>query len=256
MTYIEQEQLVITSGTTYYLDNSFKDGTTLVEYNDVLLYEYREVAPSGIVFDFAPIAGDEILVSYYISTTPNVQNTVRYTTPEQVRNKSRADLTSITDADLEKIIREAERLVDQYCGPWEKINDYTGQKQTFPRYVDSPKFSAELSIYGTTDYAAIPQQITLATVYATEYLYLKGTPTADNLDASSFYSESMLEYTYRKSPAAQDLIAAQIGMKAAATLRGFRKNYGKMKVKDDRFQDQVLQTGLNSRELFLRSKFN
>ncbi len=126
-----------------------------------------------------------------------------YITPAQVKERSRvADISAESDENLEKLILEAEPMIDAYCGFWEKAN--AEQVRLFPRQGEE----------------VIPQEITNATLVVVEQLFLQGAPTLEG----EVTEESIGGYSYKKTSVATELIPEKVKL----LLRGFRKLTGKV----------------------------
>lgn len=126
-----------------------------------------------------------------------------YITPAQVKAKSRvAGIASESDENLEKLILEAEPLVDSHCGFWEKADEE--QVRLFPRLNEE----------------TIPQEVLEATLVIVEQLFFQGAPTLEG----EVTEERVGDYSYKKTSVQIDLIPE----KARLLLRGFRKLTGKI----------------------------
>ena len=216
MSYIKDE-IITGNGTTrlFYLNERFCNGTCRVTYNDKIFYEYRELIWDRIYFDFAPSANDIVKISYYTQNEQRQLNAIRYATPRQIKLTSRAaNITSTGDHIIEKLIREAEQIIDGHCGFWDK-ND-SSQKLLFPRTED-----AELD----EEYPAIPQEITNATISIVEQLFLQGTPSLEG----TVSEEKIGDYSYKKTAVTTELIPEKVKL----VLRGFRKLTGKVNLKTE-----------------------
>ncbi len=131
-----------------------------------------------------------------------------YITPAQVKDKSRvAGIASESDKNLEKLILEAEPLIDSHCGFWEKADEE--QVRLFPRLNEE----------------TIPQEVTDATLVIVEQLFLQGTPTLEG----EVSEERIGDYSYKKTAAKTELVPE----KAKLLLRGFRKLTGKVNLKSE-----------------------
>jgi len=131
-----------------------------------------------------------------------------YITPAQVKEKSRvASISSESNENLEKLILEAESLIDSHCGFWKKSNE--DQIRLFPR----------------VDEETIPQEIADATLATVEQLFLQGAPTLEG----EITEERIGDYSYKKTTKNTDLIPE----KAKFLLRGFRKLSGKVNLKTE-----------------------
>lgn len=250
MSYIEDEQIIGNgTATQFTLDDNFKPGTIKVIYDDVVFYEYRELYPNKLVFDFPPTVDNEIYVNYLTADTPNTFNAIRYCTPKQVIDICRSEITGVAETTIEKIIREAELLVDSYCGYWEKLYAETNQKRTFPRKWDSELYEYRINENYSVEYGIVPERVTKGTIYAVEYLYLKGTPSASNLDDSIYESERLGDYNYTKKMDKQLEAGAKIGANARAMLRGYTNRSGKLNIEMHAIGSE--QGLLNSRQKFI-----
>lgn len=126
-----------------------------------------------------------------------------YITPAQVKEKSRvADISAESDENLEKLILEAEPMIDAYCGFWEKAD--AEQVRLFPRLGEE----------------IIPQEISDATLVVVEQLFLQGAPTLEG----EVTEESIGGYSYKKTSVTAELIPEKVKL----LLRGFRKLTGKV----------------------------
>ena len=131
-----------------------------------------------------------------------------YITPAQIKEKSRvADISAESDENLEKLIIEAESVIDSYCGFWEKADE--DQTRLFPRL----------------DEETIPQEVTEATLVLVEQLFLQGAPTLEG----EVTEERIGDYSYKKAAVSTELIPE----KAKFLLRGFRKLTGKVNIKTE-----------------------
>lgn len=216
MAYIKDEIITGDESTRLFnLSEKFCDGTCRIAYNDKVFFEYRELIWNRIYFDFAPSSDDIIKISYYTQNEQRQLNAVRYATPRQVKLVSRVEnIVSTGDHIIEKLICEAEQLIDGYCGFWEKYDP--SQKLLFPRTEDD-----ELD----EKYSAIPKEITDATILIVEQLFLLGTPTLEG----EVSEERIGDYSYKKTAVKAELISE----KAKILLRGFRKLTGKVNIKTD-----------------------
>jgi hypothetical protein len=248
---------------TFTLANNFKAGTLKIIYNGKLFYEWRESSADGendvVVFDYAPEATDSISVSYYKRSEPNTRNATRYITTRQVQLLSRVtELTSETDENVEKIIREVEKYIDIVCGSWKKYYDSeanvtigTAQLLTFPRVDDDN----EDEIASPTSYPPIPDRITQAALYGLENVFLIGAPNEADLGDEVMESEKLGDYSYKKQTqgagAMSETLYAQrfLGGRAVAMLRGYVKNYGRLTIKNTPSNSRM-----NSRKRFLSNK--
>lgn len=131
-----------------------------------------------------------------------------YITPTQVKEKSRiTSISSESDESLEKLILEAEPLVDAYCGFWEKAEEE--QVRLFPRLNEE----------------TIPQEITDATLIMVEQLFLQGAPTLEG----TVSEERIGDYSYKKTAVKTELVPEKVRL----MLRGFRKLTGKVNLKSE-----------------------
>jgi len=216
MSYIRNE-IITGNGTStlFTLSEKFCNGTCRITYNDEIFSEYREVIWNRILFDFIPSVTDIIKVSYYTQNEQKRLNAIRYATPRQVKLVSRvANIVSVDDLTIEKLIREAEQIIDGYCGFWKK-ND-SSQKLLFPRLEDEGL---------DKNYSAIPREITDATLSLVEQLFLQGAPTLE----SEVTEERIGDYSYKKTSVQTDLIPEKVRL----LLRGFRKLTGKVNIKTE-----------------------
>lgn len=130
-----------------------------------------------------------------------------YITPVQVKERSRVEgISAETDENLEKLIVEAESLIDSYCGFWEKAE--LEQVRLFPR-----KYEQQ-----------IPQEISDATLAMTEHIFMQGAPSL----GSEVTEERIGGYSYKKTIATPELIPEKVKL----ILRGFRKLTGKINIKN------------------------
>jgi len=207
------------SDTEFELRQNFRNGTCKILYNGKVFYEYREVAPNKIKFDFAPSANDVIKISYYSESEGGKLNAVRYATPAQLKAFSRAEnIGSEDEANLEQLIRESEAYIDDYCGFWEKYDEE--QQYLFPRTEDEDL---------DENYPAVPRLITNATMLFAEKLFLDGNPQAGG-SGSEIVEERIGDYSYKKSTVASGDVVPN---KVKALLRGFRKLTGKINIKTE-----------------------
>lgn len=131
-----------------------------------------------------------------------------YITPTEVKLRSRAiGINLKSNAFLEKLILEAEAIIDAYCGFWEKANE--DQIRLFPRL----------------DEETIRQEVTDSTLVIVEQLFLQGAPTLE----SEITEERIGDYSYKKTSVQTDLIPE----KARLLLRGLRKLTGKVNLKTE-----------------------
>jgi len=235
---------------TYTLANSFKDGTTKITKDGVLIYEYREKTTDQIVFDFVLETGETAIISYYKSSVQNVLNAVRYATPKQVKTLSRmSSLVAENDEDIEKIIREAEQYLDAYCSYLQPIFRESGQRLKFPREKDDKDYVYARTNY-LLDYDGIPEKVTLACVRAIEAIYLAGEQTKEDIDRENLESERMGDYNYKTKGGSPSEIAGRIiGSRSRALLSGYRRKSGSVRVFDQADQNSEV---LNSRQRFLQ----
>ena len=264
--YIENELLTGMNGTLtqFTLSNSYKAGSLLISYNGKLFYEFREVKGSGneakIEIDFAPLATDVIKVSYYTINEPNVQNALRYVTVRQIQSLSRvADLLAATDADNEKLIREAEGYIDVLCGGWARYyeiqgssTEHKGQIHVFPRIEDDNTDDT----LANTAYPSIPSQITQAAMYAVENLFLMGNPSTADLGEETIESEKLGDYSYKKTSKtsatdAVEMARSMLGSRATSLLRGYTKNFGEIAIRENKVDRP--ESWLNSRQRFVNN---
>lgn len=259
MALIENEQLTPDgSKTTFELAQTYKEGTVMVLVDGKLTYEFYEVynagdAPQEIEFDRAPASTREIYVSYYQADEPNTLNQIRYITPAQAKLMTRvSSVTSTDDDDLEKIIREAEELVDRFVAyPYKGYHGQVGQQRLFPRQIDEA-FQTDTDVY-PVDYVGIPSDLTKAALYAVENLVLTGNVTAD-AEAGGIISERLGDYSYTRAEAkgSSSLDAGVlIGKRARSLLSKYRKAYRGMKI-GQTFENNDL---LNSRQRFSRDNY-
>ena len=216
MPYIQRENITGDgSATEFTLENNFRIGTCRIEYNGRLFYEYREVSPNKIKFDFAPSADDLVKVSYYTANEAGRLNAIRYLTPKQYLEltDSENENPPVDDA-IEKKIREAEMFIDSFCGFWEKA-DKT-QQLMFPRIVD---------IDNEEKYPVIPKEITKATA-----LFIDMILNGDTGGSEEIVEESIGNYSYKKSTNTQTETIDDKLLPIKSMLKGFRKLTGKMNI--------------------------
>lgn len=202
--------------TEFTLSQNFRNGTCRIEYNGRLFYEYREVTPNKLKFDFAPLADDTVKVSFYTVNEAGRLNALRYATPKQYAELSDSQSDPPPeDADIEKKIREAEMFIDSFCGFWEKSDET--QQLMFPRDVD---------VDNDEQYPAIPKEITKATV-----LFIDLISNGNQGGEEEIVEESIGNYSYKKSVTAQESQTVEERlMPVKAMLKGFRKLTGKMNI--------------------------
>jgi len=255
MGYIANETITPTgSDDTFTLANDFEAGTVLINYDGFIFYAYREEAPDKVVFDFEPPVGANIKVSYYTAGQGYSLNAARYIVPKQVIAKSRiADLSSANEADIEKLIRDAEVAIDSYIGKYHKFytqnngQSLVGQKLKFPRDID------DLSTENLLSYVGILEDITDSVFYVVENLFLQGEPEEATDVDGTLVSESLGDYSYKKKEGKGSdkdfAYNAILGTKAKLILDKFRNmsaRPGEMKIRGD-FENIEL---LNSRQRF------
>jgi len=216
MPYIQQENITGDgSATEFTLGQNFRNGTCRIEYNGRLFYEYREVSPNKVKFDFAPSADDLVKVSYYTANEAGRLNAVRYLTPKQYLELNDSENQNPPEDDLiEKKIREAEMFIDSFCGYWEKAADT--QQLLFPRIVD---------IDNEEKYPPIPKEITKATA-----LFIDMMMSGNNGGNEEIVEESIGNYSYKKSTSAQTETIDDRLLPVKTMLKGFRKLTGKMNI--------------------------
>lgn len=215
MPYIQSENITGDGNETEFtLGQNFRNGTCRIEYNDRVFYEYREVSPNKIKFDFAPSVDDFVKVSYYTTNEAGRLNAIRYLTPKQYFEMSDSQYeTPPADDAIEKKIREAEMFIDSFCGFWEKADET--QQLLFPRIVD---------IDNDEKYPTIPKEITKATA-----LYIDSMMN-DNGGNEEIVEESIGNYSYKKSTSSQAETIDDRLLPIKAMLKGFRKLTGKMNI--------------------------
>lgn len=265
MTNYIQNEVITGNGTDtqFTLANNFKAGTLKIVYNGKLFYEFRESSVNGennvVVFDFAPEATDSIKVDYYKRSEPNTRNATRYLTVRQAKDRSRVlTLINENDTNLEKMIREVERYIDVVAGSWRKYYDSeastiigTSQLLTFPRVSDDN----EDDTASPTAYPPIPDRVTQAALYGLENVFLMGAPSEVDLGEEVMESEKLGDYTYKKqtqgSGNMNEVLYAErfLGGRAVSMLRGYTKNYGRLKVSGPNPNSRM-----NSRQRFLQNK--
>ncbi len=216
MPYIQQENITGDgSATEFTLGQNFRNGTCRIEYNGRLFYEYREVSPNKVKFDFAPSADDLVKVSYYTANEAGRLNAVRYLTPKQYLELSDAENQNPPEDDLiEKKIREAEMFIDSFCGFWEKADET--QQLLFPRIVD---------IDNEEKYPVIPKEITKATA-----LFIDMLMSGNGNGNEEIVEESIGNYSYKKSTSSQAETIDDKLLPIKTMLKGFRKLTGKMNI--------------------------
>jgi hypothetical protein len=217
MPYIQHENITGDgSETEFTLEQNFRNGTCRIEYNGRLFYEYREVSPNKIKFDFAPSADDSVKVSYYTVNEAGRLNAVRYLTPKQYSELSGSgNENQPTDEGVEKKIREAEIFIDSFCGFWEKAHEH--QQLMFPRHVDR---------HGDEHYPAVPKEITKATTLFIDMILNWNTDGNGEVT-----EESMGNYSYKKTVTPQKVETIDDRLLPVKTmLKGFRKLTGKMNI--------------------------
>ena len=216
MPYIQQENITGDgSATEFTLGQNFRNGTCHIEYNGRLFYEYREVFPNKLKFDFAPSADDLVKVSYYTANEAGRLNALRYLTPKQYLELSDSENQDPPEDDLiEKKIREAEMFIDSFCGFWEKADET--QQLLFPRIVD---------IDNEEKYPVIPKEITKATS-----LFIDMMMNGNNGGNEEIVEESIGNYSYKKSTSSQTETIDDKLLPIKVMLKGFRKLTGKMNI--------------------------
>jgi len=255
MAYIKNE-IITPDGTSkeFTLANNFEAGTILIEYNGFIFYRYYEdVTDNKVVFDFIPPVGDIIGVSYYEQGQPFVENAIRYSTPKQIKDATRlTSLSSLTDSEVEKLIREAEIAIDSYISNYKKYytnennTNSIGQVLTFPRMLDD---SGDENVL---DYISIPTEITQATFFVVENLQLIGEPTLNS--PAELVSEKLGDYSYNKrdkkyASEKEASYNAIMGTKAKLILDKYRNNTtrsGEILIRENRDNYDLL----NSRQKF------
>ncbi len=213
MSYIRNETITGNGNDTEFtLGQNFRNGTCRIEYNGRLFYEYREVSPNKIKFDFPPSAEDDVKVSYYTANESGRLNAIRYLTPKQYAEiTDSGEEEPLEDEQIEKKIREAEIFIDAFCGFWEKADET--QQLLFPRSVD---------IDGDENYPAIPREITKATALFIDMISNAG-------DSEEIVEESIGNYSYKKTARNPETIDDRL-MPIKAMLKGFRKLTGKVNI--------------------------
>ena len=216
MPYIQNENIIGDGNQTEFtLGQNFRNGTCRIEYNGRLFYEYREVTPNKLKFDFAPLAEDAVKVSYYTANDGGRLNAVRYLTPKQYLELSGSNNENPpTDEETEKKIREAEMFIDSFCGFWEKADET--QQLLFPRVVD---------IDTEEKYPVIPKEITKATA-----LFIDMILNGDGGGNEEIVEESIGNYSYKKSTNSQTETIDDRLLPIKVMLKGFRKLTGKMNI--------------------------
>lgn len=256
--FIENETLTPDgTATEFTLANAFKEGTVKLLIDGKLVYDFLEEsngadAPDTIVLRRAPSADRAMIVSYYKADEQNTLNQVRYLSVAQAKAGTRvAAIADVADADLDKMIQEAEMLVDRFISyPYEGYHSDVGQQRLFPR-VEDENASYNTSVYPSA-YPGIPQSVTLATLYALENLVLTGDVSASS-GAGAMLSERLGDYSYQRAEligAAATEAGVLIGQRARSLAQKFRKGYRGMNI-DDRSSNYAL---LNSRQKLLRNK--
>lgn len=216
MPYIQGENIIGNGNETEFnLAQNFRNGTCRIEYNGRLFYEYHEVSPNKIKFDFAPLAEDAVKISYYTVNEGGRLNAIRYLTPKQYLEISDAqNETPPEDTDTEKKIREAEMFIDSFCGFWEKADET--QQLLFPRVVD---------IDTEEKHPVIPKEITKATA-----LFIDMILNGDGGGNEEIAEESIGNYSYKKSVSSESETIEDRLLPIKVMLKGFRKLTGKMNI--------------------------
>lgn len=256
--FIENETLTFDgTATEFTLANTYKEGTVKLLIDGKLVYDFIEEynsgnAPTKIKLNRAPANTRVGVVSYYKADEPNTLNQVRYLTAAQMKLMTRVTaVASQTDDALDKIIREAEVMIDRFISyPYKGYHSEVGQQRLFPREEDYNQ-SFDSSVYPTA-YPGIPQAITLATLYAAENILLTGDVAASG-QAGAITSERLGDYSYQKAEligAAATEAGMLIGQRARSLAQKYRKGYRGMQI-DDRSSNAAL---LNSRQRFLSNK--
>lgn len=242
--------------TEFTLSKNFRNGTCRIVYNGRLFYEYREVYPNKLKFDFAPLPEDQVKVSFYTVNDAGRLNAVRYLTPQQFLENSFDDggqqpavpappqpppppppipippppilpppppippppvpPQPSPEEVIEKKIRTAEKFIDAFCGFWEKADEK--QQLLFPRVED---------LDADENYPAIPKEITLACMFLMNVLNDNGGGYNEQI-----VEESIGNYSYKKqiSSDKKESLDEQL-MPVKIMLKGFRKLTGKMNIK-------------------------
>lgn len=240
------------SDKTFTLLQKFKAGTTLIRYNGRIFYEFFEVSGSGneakITLDFAPLSTDKVVVQFYPINEPSTLNASRYISPRQVKAMSRsADLIALSDDAIEKFIREVERYIDAIVGGWgryyESADSLDTQLRTFPRVQDDRL---------ENEYPGIPEAVTMAALYGVENVFSLGAPSAINPADSSYESETLGDYSYKKTTKSSannssDYIEQYLGTRSISMLNHLIKNHGRLTVSNE-WDNYGL---LNSRQKFI-----
>ena len=185
------------------LADAWKSGTLLIRYNGEIFYEYLESLTNNfqINFDFAPETDDELIVSYFKASQPNVLNAVQYLTTKQLRDLTNVTgLSTLTSTQMRALIRRAEQYIDSICGGWEKYyesnvdtNIFSRQRRTFPRLEDDPIYLDDIAL----PYSPVPQAITTATLYAVENLFLAEAQIEADDGAGSVISARLGDFSYQ-----------------------------------------------------------
>lgn len=254
--YIQNEQIIPDGiSSSFDLANNYKAGTLIVIQNGVINYDIRESTGSNteIVFLTKPEIGDEIFVSYYKINQPSTLNAIRYITTKQVVSLTSNDLSTQSDAVIHNLINEAQKFIDALVGYhpkyYESKTTQSGQLLTFPRSKDDPDLFNAPSVC----YPFIPAEITTATLYSVENIFLAGAQTEADDGAGPVISKKLGDFSYSKAAPAniggnKQAIVNVIGNKAFAMLSGFIKKSGTLSEGRD-------GTGLplNSRQLFVQN---
>jgi len=254
MSYISDETFTGLTSATLTLANNAKAGTILIKYNDKLFYEWRDDGTVAsyqktIVMDFAPVATDTQLVSYYTETEPSTLNAQRYISARQIHEWSRVTTLVATSAvTVEKLIREAEFYIDSLVGNWKKYYDFDGSSaETSNQLLTFPRIEDDDTSESNNDYPAIPAAITKAALFATENIFLAGAQSVAS--SGNLKSEKFSDYSYTKFDSQNssfDLAKSIIGPKAFAVMSGYIKTFDKLSLEDESANYELL----NSRQRF------
>lgn len=234
------------------LAQKFKPGTVKVLFDDKLAYEcYEKADKTAIIFDVAPAATRSIVVSYYSEDEQNTLNQFRYITPSQAKAMSRVTaITAATDADLERLIRETEMLIDEYIGFfYRKLDEDNGQLLMFPRLQDLRDTFDDTH---PVEYSGVPQDVTRAALFGLENIILSGDVSADT-GVGEIVSERLGDYSYtlsQSSGSSTKTSGTLLGKRSRSLLDKYQRRYREMKIDDDR-RNGVL----NSRQQFARDHY-
>jgi len=258
--FIENET-IIGNGilTAFDLANDFRAGTVKIIYNGVLFYDfYENLTDNNKIhfFDIVPSADDVIQVSYFKINQPGVLNSLKYISERQVKAMSRVStLTALTAEQMLSYINEASKYIDAIVGYWPKYYERMGfnlkQIRTFPRLQDDETLFDGMP----SNYAYIPQEITTATLYAIENIFLEGAQDEADDGTGAIVSKKLGDFSYSKAnqsgPITElDFAKTIVGKKTMAILNGFIKRTGSITMDSNSFDGDGQ---LNSRQLKLKN---